>query len=145
MQKKIVVCLAMVLVVSLFIAALVNAEPNMQEGQWEISGEMKLEGMPFPMPAVPITYSQCLTKKDLVPQQREKNRDCKMISNKMEGNTVSWVMQCKDKNGTTDSTGKATYKGNTFEGTVHNVTTDSSGAKSTANLLMSGKRMGDCK
>jgi heme/copper-type cytochrome/quinol oxidase subunit 2 len=145
MLKRIVVCLVMVLVVSVTIAALVNAEPNMQEGQWEISGEMKLEGMPFPMPAVPIQYSQCLTKKDMVPQQREKSQDCKMVSNKMEGNTVTWVMQCKDKNGTTDSTGKVTYKGNTFSGMVHNVTTDSSGAKSTANLQMSGKRIGDCK
>ena len=72
---------------------------------------MKLEGMPFPMPSVPVSYTQCLTKKDMVPQKKEKNQDCKMISNKTEGNAVSWVMQCKDRNGTTDSTGKVTYKG----------------------------------
>jgi hypothetical protein len=117
----------------------------MQEGQWEISGEMKLEGMPFPMPAMPIKYSQCLTKKDLVPQEREKNQECKLVSSRTEGNTVSWVMQCKDKNGTTDSTGKITYKGSTFNGTMNTVTTDSSGAKTTAKMQMAGKRIGDCK
>jgi hypothetical protein len=30
-------------------------------------------------------------------------------------------MQCKDKNGVTDSTGKITYNGNSFVGTVHMV------------------------
>ena len=42
MLKSIVMCLVTVFVVSLSIPAVVNAEPNMQEGQWEIAGEMKV-------------------------------------------------------------------------------------------------------
>lgn len=145
MLKNVAVCFIMVIVASLCFAVPVSAEPNMQEGQWDISGEMKLEGMSFPMPAMPIKYSQCLTKKDLVPQQREKNKDCKLISTKTEGDAVSWVMQCKDKSGTTDSTGTITYKGAVFDGTIQTVTTDAKGDKTTANLKMAGKRAGDCK
>jgi hypothetical protein len=117
----------------------------MQEGMWEIKGEIKLEGLPFPMPPVPMAYTQCLTKKDMVPQKKEKNQDCKTIKSETVGNTVTWVMQCKDKNSVTDSTGKITYKGNSFDGTVHTVTKDTKGAKTESTMQMSGKRTGDCK
>jgi hypothetical protein len=78
----------------------------MQEGLWEIQGEMKIEGMPFPMPPVPMAYTQCPTKKDMVPQKKVKDQECKTIKNEIAGNTVTWVMHCKDKNGVMDSRGK---------------------------------------
>ena len=134
-----------VIVVSFLMSSALFAEPNMQEGMWEIKGEMKIEGMPFPMPPVPLSFTQCLTKKDMVPQKKEKNQDCKTIKNEIVGNTVTWVMQCKDKNGVTDSTGKITYKGDSFTGTVHMVTKDTTGSNSESTLQMSGKRTGDCK
>jgi hypothetical protein len=104
---------------------------------------MKIEGMPFPMPT--MKYTQCLTKKDLVPQRKEKNQDCKIIKNEIVGNTVTWIMQCKDKDGTTESTGKITYKGDSFIGTVHRVMKETSGDKSESTLQMSGKWTGACK
>ncbi len=134
-----------VMVTSLCLSSALLAEPNMQEGMWEIKGEMKIEGMPFPMPPVPMAYTQCLTKKDMVPQKKEKDQECKTIKNEIAGNTVTWDMQCKDKNGITDSTGKITYKGNSFVGTVHTVMKDTEGSKSESTLEMSGKRTGDCK
>jgi len=134
-----------VIVVSFLMSSALFAEPNMQEGMWEIKGEMKIEGMPFPMPPVPLSFTQCLTKKDMVPQKKEKNQDCKTIKNEIVGNTVTWVMQCKDKNGVTDSTGKITYKGDSFTGTVHMVMKDTTGSNSESTLQMSGKRTGDCK
>jgi hypothetical protein len=142
---KFSVGLIVVVALSVLITPFVFAEPNMKEGQWEISGEMKLEGMPVSMPAMPIKYTQCLTKKDIVPQKKEKDQDCKMISNKISGNTVTWVMQCKDKNGMTESRGTVTYKGNSFDSTIRNVTTDSSGEKAVSTIRMTGKRTGDCK
>ncbi len=50
---------------------------------------MKIEGLPFPMPPVPMTYTQCFTKKDMVPQKKEKDQDCKTIKNEIAGNTVT--------------------------------------------------------
>jgi hypothetical protein len=144
-MKKTGAGLIAIIVLSLVLATIAVAEPNMQEGTWEIKGEIKMEGLPFPMPPIPMTFTQCLTKKDMVPQKKEKNQDCKIIKNETVGNTVSWVMQCKDKNGVTDSTGKITYKGDSFDGTVHTVTKDTKGAKSESTMQMSGKRTGDCK
>jgi hypothetical protein len=122
------------------------AEPNFTEGLWEVKGEMKLEGMPFPMPPMPFGYTQCITKKDLVPQKQEKNQECTTLSQKIEGNTVSWTMRCKDASGNvTDSTGSATYAGATFESTMRTVTTDAKKNTSTANMTLKGKRTGACK
>jgi hypothetical protein len=122
------------------------AEPNFSEGQWEVKGEMKLEGMPFPMPAMPFGYSQCITKQDMVPQQQQKDQECTTASQKIEGNTVSWAMNCKDKKGNvTESTGSATYAGDTFESTMHMVTIDTKKNKTSSNMTMKGKRTGDCK
>jgi hypothetical protein len=42
-----------VVVLSLLMTGSAFAEVNMQEGMWEISGEMKIEGLPFPMPPSP--------------------------------------------------------------------------------------------
>lgn len=126
------------------VAGAAVAEPNFTEGQWEVKGEMKLEGMPFPMPPMPFGYTQCITKQDLVPQKQEKNQECTTLSQKVEGNTVSWAMSCKDKSGAvTESTGAATYAGMTFEATMRAVTTDKKSV-STANMTLKGKRIGTC-
>jgi len=71
----------------------------MQEGMWEIKGEMKIEGMPFPMPPVPVKYTHCLTKKDMDPQKKEKNKDCKTLKNEISGNTVTWVIHARTRTG----------------------------------------------
>jgi hypothetical protein len=137
---------ALLVLAATLVSASAFAEPNFTEGQWEVKGEMKLEGLPFPMPAVPFGYSQCITKKDLVPQKQEKNQECTTVSQKIEGNTVSWSMSCKDTSGNvTDSTGSATYAGATFEATMRTVTTDKKKSVSTANMTLKGKRTGDCK
>jgi len=144
MKKKMLFGSIVLFAISLCLSTVAVADPNMQEGMWEIKVEMKMEGMPFPMP--PVQYSQCLTKKDMVPHQKEKNKDCTMVSQKFVGDTATWVMKCEDKRGgKTESTGSVTYKGKSFEGKVHTVSTDSHGAKSEINLIMSGRRTGDCK
>jgi len=143
MRKCIHVCAAVLVAVASGAAA--AAEPNMAEGKWEVTGKMTMEGLPFRMPAVPISYSQCLTKKDLVPQQKEQNKDCKLVSQKIQGNIVTWVGSCVDKDGNkTDSTGTITYKGSSFDGKIDTVMRDPKGAKTTSKLQITGQRTGDC-
>lgn len=137
-----------VLFVVLLCAAGASAEPNMQEGKWEMTVKMDMSGMPnMPITIPPTTFTQCLTKKDLVPQKAEKNTDCKMISNKIEGNTVTWVVQCNHKDGSvTDSDGKITYKGASFDGVI-NMTMKGGkrgGGPGKMSNKISGKRIGDC-
>ncbi len=120
------------------------AEPDMREGLWEITAKIDMPGMPMQMPA--MTHTQCITKKDIIPQKPEKNQDCKTISSKTSGNTVSWVIHCRDKNGTTaESSGKVTYKGDKFDGMVDMTFNQSGRDKMKMTHRMSGKRIGECR
>ena len=137
------ITMAVSIMLSLFLSGLAFAEPNMQEGMWEMTMKTEMPGMPMEMP--PMKFNQCLTKKDLVPQKKEKNEDCKMISTKVDGNTVTWVAKCIMKDGTIDSTGKITYKGNGFDGVIKAVMNTKDTGKMEVTQHMSGRRIGDCK
>jgi hypothetical protein len=137
------ITLAITIVFSLVLSGFAFAEPNMQEGMWEITMKTEMPGMPMAMP--PMKFTQCLTKKDLVPQKKEKNEDCKMISTKVDGNVVTWVAQCRMKDGTVDSTGKITYKGNGFDGVIKVLMDTKDTGKMEVTQYMSGQRIGDCK
>jgi hypothetical protein len=99
---------------------------------------MEMPGMPMKMP--PQTYTHCLTKKDMVPQKEEPNQECKMIKHDVKGDTVTWVIECKTREGTAVSNGRVTYKGTTFEGGIK---VKHAGMEMTQNL--SGKWIGKCK
>jgi len=134
--------LVFVLALTTLWVAAAFAGPNMREGKWEITTKMDMKGMPMQMQ--PIKTTVCLNQNDAVPQKPQKNEDCKMISNKIEGSTVTWVMQCRDKRGNTvDSSGRITYKGASFDGSME---MDMSGkdGKQHMSQKMSGRRIGDC-
>ena len=122
-----------------------SAAPNMQDGQWEITTKMEMRGMPAHM-SRPITYTHCMTRENAVPQQREKNKDCVMKDQKISGNTVSWEMVCKDKRGEVmESSGKITYRGDKFDGTMKATMTGKETGKMVVNYKMNGRRLGPCK
>ena len=114
--------------------------PNMQEGEWEITTKMEMPGLPMNMP--PTTHTQCLTKKDLVPQSSQPGQECKITQTKLTGDTVTWTMECRGPGGDMEGTGKVTYKGNSFKGTIK-MTIAQSNMEMT--MHMSGHRIGDCK
>ena len=115
------------------------AGPNMKEGLWEITTKVEIPGMPFAMP--PRTYTQCITKEDLIPQKPERSQECEMISRKIVGDTVLWTMECQTPEGTAVMNGKVTYKGETFDGETKMKTPD--GTEITHHI--SGRRIGECK
>ncbi len=120
------------------------AEPEMHEGLWEITVKMDMPDMPVQMPA--MTHTQCITKKNMIPHKTEKNLDCKTISSKTSGNTVSWVIQCRDKDGTTtESSGQVTYRGDRFDGIVDITFNQPGQGRTKMTQRMSGKRVGECR
>ena len=118
------------------------AQPNLQEGNWEITTRMEMPGMPFQMPAQ--KHNQCITKKEFVPDQSDKNRDCKVTDQKVTGNTVSWKMSCKGKDGTTEGEGKITYAGKSYDGMMMANMTQK-GEAMTMKMNFAGKHTGPCK
>jgi len=135
MVKKI--CLVWVIaLLPLFLNDMAQGQ-SMKEGLWEITMRMEMPGMSMKMP--PQTNTHCLTKKDMVPQKAEPGQECKMIKSETKGDTVSWVMECKTKEGTVVFDGRVTYKGETFDGVIK---MKQSGMDMTQNL--SGKWIGKC-
>ena len=118
------------------------AAAEMQPGEWEMSMKTEMPGMPFPIPA--MKYKMCLTDEKMVPQQQDSKQDCKMIENKVVGNTVSWVMECRDGQTVTRSDGKITYQRESMEGTIHATIDSKQDGSMEMNQKLSGKRLGPC-
>ncbi|BCA80972.1 DUF3617 domain-containing protein [Desulfuromonas sp. AOP6] len=131
------------LVVGLSLGGLaLAAEVQMRPGLWEISSRLEMPGMPMQMPA--MTHTQCLSKEDLVPQRAESDQQCRLIENKVSGNTVRWVMQCTSDEGTTTARGEVTYQGDSFKGQVRIETVLPGQEPMEMVSHTTGKRIGDC-
>lgn len=143
MKATILTALAIILAL-VWCGTLKAADPNMKDGLWEITTKTEMKGIPGNIP--PTVMKQCLTKKDNVPQQdKSKNPNCKMTENKLSGNTVTWTMLCKEKDGSTmESKGQMTYKGDTFDGNSVMTMKDKAGKSQQITSKMNGKRLGPC-
>ena len=138
MLRKLLV-ISVVLLTSLS-TSIAGSGPNMQEGKWEVTTRMEMPGMSTSMPAV--TSTQCLTKKDFVPQGSQQGQECKVTETKVDGNTVTWTVKCSGQGGEVTGTGRMTYSGSSYKGTIEMIMTQS-------NMKMiihiNGHRIGDCK
>jgi hypothetical protein len=120
----------------------VSAWAQLKEGLWEFTTKVEIKGMPKTMPAT--TFRQCVTKSNPVPQNKDKNYDCKITSQKFSGNTVSYAMECKGSQGMMQTTGKTTYTGNTMEGDSTTVFKIKGQPQMQMANKMKGKYIGPC-
>ena len=134
-------CIALTILITATSVSFAGSELNMQEGMWEITTKMEIPEMPMDMP--PMKHTQCLMKKDVVPQSSQAGQECKISQTKITGNTVTWTMQCSGgPGGDTKGNGTITYNGNSMNGTIK-LTNTQSNMKMTSHLT--GHRIGDCK
>ena len=123
-------------------AAGCSTGPDMKEGEWEITTELGMKGIPIKMPS--MFYTQCLTKKDLIPRTGEqKEQNCTITDQKAEGDTVSWEAICKDSRTEILSEGSITYSGVLFSGQI-DVTISGGPMSMTATNTITGKFLGPC-
>ena len=115
-----------------------SAGVDMQEGNWEISSEtsMTMEGMSMPSMANKSTY--CLTREDPVPKS-EKEKDCRIVKQKVTGNKVSWRMECKKGEGE----GEISYHGTTYDG-FFKMKMVEDGQAMNMDMKLAGKYLGPC-
>ena len=137
MLRKLI-AISIVLLTS-FSFAIAGSELNLKEGKWEITTKTEMVGMSRSMP--PMTRTQCLTKMDFVPQDSQQGNECKITDTKVVGNTVTWTVKCHGHGGAATGTGRITYSGSSFEGTLE-MTTSQSNMRIISH--MSGHRLGDC-
>ncbi len=136
MVKKTLLCLVLLLAVAS--SAQAGSGPDIQEGQWQITMEMEIPGMPMKMP--PATYTQCIKKDDLIPQDEKQNQECVQKNVTVKGNTVSWTVECDVPGGQMTGKGKITYHKDKMEGQM---TTQGQGMKMVSHFK--GHRLGECK
>lgn len=138
MLRKILV-ISVVLLASLS-TSIAGSGPNMQEGKWEVTTRMEMPEMSISMPEV--TSTQCLTKKDFVPQGSQQGQECKIIKTKVDGNMVTWTVKCSGQGGEVTGTGRMTYSGSSLKGTIE-MTMVQSNTKMIS--YINGHRIGDCE
>ncbi|MEK6680483.1 MAG: DUF3617 family protein [Nitrospirota bacterium] len=131
---------------ALIMSAALAYAVDMQEGNWETTVEMKMEG-PFPMPPMNFKDTKCLTKKDIVPNTAQKDQKCEIIDQKIIGSKATWKMRCADKDGVTEGQGEVTYRGSSYTGNMQMKMTprDRSNQPMNINYKLTGRRIGECR
>jgi hypothetical protein len=122
------------------------AAPDFKEGDWGTNYRMEVIGMPIPMPPISVKKSACLTKSNYIPDNSQPGQDCQVSDQKVSGNTVSWTMRCKAKEGTIEGKGKITYKGEHYDGVMDTKLSspDNSRPPIQYRYTMEGERLGAC-
>ncbi len=136
MTKTLILSLGLVL---LLLTAAAAEKIDMQDGLWQITTVTEMPGVPFEIP--PMTFNQCITQQELVPQLEQPGGDCILSDTQISGNTVTWSVVCKGEGGSSRGDGKVTYQGDRFEGDM----TMSMDGGMQMNNHMKGIRLGACQ
>jgi hypothetical protein len=112
---------------------------NLQDGEWEITTQVNMPGMPQNMPQRPAV-KVCLSKKDFMPKPMEKaDPQCKHDS-KISGNSVTFNVVCPDAT----VTGTYTYAGTSFEGKSQTKMKADGKKEMVIDSVIKGKYVGPC-
>lgn len=135
-MKKTMISLAMAFIFTL--SAWADSGPAMNEGQWEMTIETEMKGMPMKMP--PTIFTQCITKQDPVPQSQQPGQQCAAKDVVTDGNTVTWTIECDTPGGKSTGKGKVTYDKDSMQGSM---TMSVQGMEMTTRFK--GRRLGPCQ
>lgn len=116
------------------------ADHPQKPGKWQMKMTMEMPGMPFKMP--PITTEICVTEEDLANPQKAVPTDakakCTVGDYKVDGNTVSWTIDCpKEK---TKGSGQITYTDTSYTGSLKMQV-----GEQEMTTKYDGKWLGECK
>lgn len=138
MRKFLPSVLAALAAVTVMLPAAAADNPQ-KAGKWQIKMQMEIPGMPVKMP--PITTNVCLTEEDLKDPQKsvpnDPKSDCKVGDYKIDGNTVSWTVDCPKQN--MKGEGEITYTDDSYTGVMHMTI-----GEQEMSTKYSGKWMGEC-
>jgi hypothetical protein len=137
------------LVVLLWIASPAAADTSklaMTEGQWEISGDVKMEsgnGMMQEAPAQPSKL--CVSRKAPVPVDPKPPQGMKCSTkHTVTASDVAWTTTCQGSSSSSEGTGTVTYAGKTFAGTSESTVKIKGGSNVKISMKLSGKYLGAC-
>ncbi|WP_168194258.1 DUF3617 family protein [Thermodesulfobacterium sp. TA1] len=115
---------------------------DLKEGKWEITVSMESSSYPGKLPNQ--VYTQCITKDEAIPIQGQamssSNQNCVYKQKEVKGNSISWIMECKEEGETIVNQGSMVYKGDQFDGRVIVKSKDTEFVQT-----MQGKWVGKCE
>lgn len=126
---------------TLMFSATATDDYDINEGLWEMTVEVEIEGMPMTM--APITNTQCINKDTLVPKSDQFGQNCEITNQNTEGNTLTYDIECSGPGGSIKGHGEVTYTGDTMTGTMETKMPNQGDMKMITK--MSGKRIGPCE
>ena len=146
-MKKIMLVSAMLLpVILLFSINNAVGDLKINPGEWKYKMKTKIKGLGIPLPAIPVTFSSCITQSNPVMQTPEmKKAGCEIVNMKVKGNLVTYTGRCTNGDSVTDTNFKNTYQENSMEGTFDQVSKLAGKVQSTATGTLTGNRVGACK
>jgi len=115
-------------------------EIPLKEGAWNITLQLNPKTPDF----LPIVQMLCLSQKEPVPIPA-KSAGCRLLTSEIEGNTVFWVAECREKEFVTRSVGNATYDISKVEGAVQTMTSAVGKETEMRTYTLTGKRQGNCR
>jgi hypothetical protein len=127
-----------VVLMALFSPAIAGASPEIHEGQWEITVDIEMPGMPMQMPS--NTFTQCVKKDDPIPHRKDPTQSCQAKDVQKKGNTYTWTMECSNPGGKMTGKGMITYEKDKMNGSM---TMEGQGMKMISRYK--GKRIGQCQ
>jgi len=139
---RIVILAVSVLSVSVTASTFADGIP-IKPGKWEMNSTVKAPTMPEPTLS---TMMQCLTEDQLSPEAMASEglpENCTMKATQIDGDTMTWGMNCPI--GATEMVGtwKATSTGKTISGQGE-VTSSFNGQKFKMEMSWEGRYIGDC-
>jgi hypothetical protein len=147
--------LPLALAICLALPALAQDNPfagmkgKIKEGMWEYNMQMgAVPGMPQGMQMPPMTFSRCLTAKDVesggaTTREGKMPEGCSVKNMKVAGNEASYTMECtKDPKMKSDV--KMTFQGDGFT-MKQDMVMDRGGQQMAMTQTMTGKHKGPCK
>jgi hypothetical protein len=130
-------------------AVLVAQSGPRRDGNWEVTTQTSMNGMPAGAPRKEI---RCVTKEaasdptmaaPAPPQGRgPAPQDCKITDQKITGDKVNWTVKCTGVT-TLEMIGEVVYAGDTYTGTM-TTSMNMGGQVMAINSKFDGKRLGDC-
>ena len=94
----------------------IGADLNLQEGLWETSIRLEVDGGLFP---IPFKTTKCLSRDELIPNTIQEGKNCLIKDQKVTGNDVTWTISCIEESGALmEGNGKITYGGDRLEGSL---------------------------
>jgi hypothetical protein len=118
---------------------------DLQEGYWETKVTVGVQGGILPLPV--IKSGKCITRQDPLPNSVESSKmHCRVFDKAIDGNDVSWRLECGDDKGKMEGQAKITYMGDQFTGNMDALVTQVEGNRhAKLEYVMKGARVRACR